>query len=85
VKNPFSLVPSLACKIGSIVVHAEEMMSPSGHGFDKIALEALLRDGEVQAWLATMRGVGMLPVKREVTLRDAPMDRAIKDARARKK
>lgn len=60
--NP--LTPSLAllCKLGSIVVHAEELISPNGHIVDRGAIEGLLSDVDVQAWIADMGP--MLPVKR---------------------
>jgi hypothetical protein len=44
----------LLCKLGSIVVHADEMLSAKGHHFDRVALEALLHDPEVAAWLKEM-------------------------------
>ena len=56
--------PSLLCKLGSIVVHVEELLSPSGHPFDRDALLALLADAEVRAWLAQMDAAAMLPNKR---------------------
>jgi hypothetical protein len=57
------LQPSLAllCKLGSIAVHVEEMLSPAGHAFDRIALETVL-DEEVRTWIKNM-GVYM-PRKR---------------------
>ena len=57
------LTPDLTtlCKLGSIVVHAEEMLS-TGHAFDRAALQSLLIDPEVQRWIKAM-GVYM-PVKR---------------------
>jgi len=55
---------SLLVKLGSIVVHVEELLSPSGHGYDKIALEQLLSDPEVKTWCKEMDKFGMLPVKR---------------------
>jgi hypothetical protein len=55
---------SLLCKLGSIVVHAEEMLSGSGHPFDRIAIVTLLEDTEVQQWIEAM-GV-YLPQKRGV-------------------
>lgn len=60
--DPLKPSLSLICKLGSIVVHAEEMLSPTGHGFDRTALESVLMDAEVQEWLSKM-GV-YLPVKR---------------------
>jgi hypothetical protein len=53
---------SLLLKLGSIAVHAEEMLSPSGHPFDRVALESLLSDPEVRQWVSDM-GV-YLPAKR---------------------
>lgn len=54
----------LLVKLGSIVVHVEEMLSPKGHAFDKIALEGLLKDPEVAAWIREMDRMAFLPVKR---------------------
>ncbi len=54
----------LLCKLGSIIVHAEEAMSPDGHQFDAIALKGLLSDPEVTEWLDGMRTAAFLPVKR---------------------
>jgi hypothetical protein len=56
--------PALLCKLGSIVVHVEEMMSPKGHAFDRIALQKLLNDAEVKAWIWQMDEMAMLPAKR---------------------
>ena len=58
------LTPDLStlCKLGSIVVHVEEMLSSKGHAFDQIALQAILDDSDVQTWIKAM-GV-YLPVKR---------------------
>ena len=55
---------SLLVKLGSIAVHADELLSPLGHGYDKIALQSLLTDPEVQEWIAEMSKSGLLPVKR---------------------
>lgn len=58
------LKPSLGLlvKLGSIAVHCEEMLSPTGHGFDKIATEQLLNDDEVKKWIEAMGA--FMPVKR---------------------
>lgn len=53
---------SLQSKLGSICVHAEEMLSAKGHAFDRHALEGLLFDSEVTAWLKKLGP--LLPVKR---------------------
>lgn len=51
-------------KLGSIAVHAEEFLSPTGHGFDKIALQQLLDDPDVKDWLFAMDKLALLPRKR---------------------
>lgn len=54
---------ALLCKLGAIAVHADEMLSPSGHDYDRIVLQQLLADEEVVAWI---KGMGaLLPVKRK--------------------
>lgn len=54
---------SQAVKVASIVVHVQEALSAKGHAFDLTAIEGLLGDPEVKAWVATIPEV-MLPVKR---------------------
>lgn len=53
---------SLLAKLGSVAVHAEELLSPDGHSFDRTALEQILRDPEVTAWIKDMGP--LLPRKR---------------------
>jgi hypothetical protein len=55
--------PALLCKLGSIIVHAEEGASAQGHPFDVIALRQLLADPEVKQWLDDMAAAALLPVK----------------------
>lgn len=62
--DPFDPSPALLAKLGSIAVHAEELLSPTGHGFDKVALESVMADPEVVEWMEGMRRLAMLPVKR---------------------
>ncbi len=53
---------TLASKLASIVVHTDEMLNPSsGHAFDKIALDSLLKDLEVKEWVESL---GALAPKR---------------------
>lgn len=54
----------LLVKLGSIAVHVEELLSPDGHNFDRVALAELLRDPEVVAWRESMDAMALLPVKR---------------------
>ena len=58
------LKPSLGLlsKLGSIAVHAEEMLSAKGHAYDMGAMKGILNDPEVKKWIKDM-GVYM-PVKR---------------------
>ena len=56
--------PVVLCKLGSLIVHADEFMSSDGHEFDKIAFEQLMRDPQVIKWLAGMRKAALIPEKR---------------------
>lgn len=67
--NPYGthmLSPDAAtlCKLGSIAVHADEARSPGGHEFDLIALDQLLHDPIIVAWIKDMTAHAMLPTKR---------------------
>ncbi len=64
--TPKILEPGMALlsKLGSIAVHAEEMLSPQGHEFDAETLKTLLADGEIVAWLKGMNEMALLPKKR---------------------
>lgn len=61
--DPLKPSPALLCKLGSILVHAEELTSPTGHIFDHSALKTAW-DYEVIEWMEQMNKMGMLPVKR---------------------
>lgn len=56
--------PSLLCKLASIAVHADELMSKDGHAFDRVALEQAIADPEVVEWIEAMTKQGMAPKKR---------------------
>ncbi len=61
-KAALTLSPSLASKIASVVVHADELLSSKGHIVDKAALETARNDPEVVAWI---KALGVLaPLKR---------------------
>jgi len=55
---------SVLAKLASIAVHAEEMLSADGHQFDRLALQTLLNDPEVLAFLEAGRHLAMIPEKR---------------------
>ncbi len=62
--NPLQPAASLLIKLGSCVVHADELLSPHGHAVDRVAFDGLLADAEVQAWIEQMTKLAFLPVKR---------------------
>ena len=62
--DPLKPEPSLLVKLGSIAVHAEELVSSNGHEFDRDALATLLADPEVQAWRKAADELALLPLKR---------------------
>lgn len=62
--TPLQPSPQLLTKLGSIVAHVEEMLSPHGHTFDKLAIEPLLRDPSVQHWMRQMQDLALVPLKR---------------------
>jgi hypothetical protein len=62
--DEFSPPITVLVKLGSIAVHADEMLSPGGHDFDRVALQGLLADPEIVEWLAGMDRMAMVPKKR---------------------
>jgi len=62
--DPLNPPLALLVKLGSIAVHVDEMLSPQGHGYDKIVIQGVLQDPEVIEWIAEMTHKGLLPVKR---------------------
>ena len=63
--NPLKPDPTLLVKLGSAIVHADEMLDPvKGHHFDMKTFKALLADPEIQEWLKEMGKMALLPVKR---------------------
>ena len=54
----------LLCKLGSVLMHVEELLSPLGHEMDRHALASVLTDTEVVAWLKEMREMALIPEKR---------------------
>lgn len=56
---------TLLIKLGSIVVHADELTSKGGHPFDLSVLRALIDDPEVAEWIK--KGGVYLPLKRGAT------------------
>ena len=58
---------TLRMKLGSLIVHAEELLSPNGSlEFDGNAIRTILVDPEVKEFLDSVPAV-MLPVKRATT------------------
>lgn len=55
---------TLLVKLGSALVHAEEMIEPGAHPFDLDAFRRLASDPEVMEWREAMDALALLPVKR---------------------
>lgn len=62
--NPLKPSPRVLIALGSIIVHYEEMNSPTGHHFDKHALDSAYATPGVKEWFDQMRKAAFLPVKR---------------------
>lgn len=62
-----AMMPSLGIlvKLGSIMVHVEEMLSSGAHDFDTYAIQTLLDDHELRNWIKEMDKHGLLPKKRQ--------------------
>lgn len=56
--------PTLLIKLGSIIVHYEELNSPHGHELDQAAINALMLNEDVIEWFKEMKRMALLPVKR---------------------
>lgn len=62
--DPLSPSAVLLTKLGSALVHAEELIEPGAHPFDLGSLKSLLADPEVVAWREGMDALARLPKKR---------------------
>lgn len=62
--DPLKPSMGLLIKLGSVIVHQEELMSAKGHHVDKHALDSVRNDPEVVEWFAQMNKLAVLPVKR---------------------
>ena len=63
--NPLAPSPAVLSKLGSLAIHAEEMISEDGHAFDRSAIESLLSDQELREWIRRMDELALLPKKRK--------------------
>lgn len=62
--DPLRPSTAVLAKLGSLLVHLDEGNSRNGHAFDWTAAKTLWEDYEVQAWLAAMQKLALVPVKR---------------------
>ena len=67
--DPLQPSLSLLVKLGTALVHAEELASYDGHTFDLVALQSVCSDPEVRAWRKQMDDLAMLPRKRSADAR----------------
>lgn len=65
VKDVLKPTPQLLIKLGSIIVHQQELNSSDGHYMDTSALDTLLEDEDVIEWMKGMDKMAYLPVKRK--------------------
>lgn len=63
--SPMKPSSQLLCKLGSIIVHAEEALDKDGHEFDITAMKSLLKDSDVKDWLKRMDEMALIPKKRK--------------------
>ena len=61
--TPMKPNQGLLMKLGSIIVHLEELLETDIHT-DLKAAQSLISDAEVVTWLREMTAKGLLPVKR---------------------
>ena len=61
-QNTCILTLDLAVKLGSIVVHADELTGPDGRELDRQIIRQALEDDEVSRWIKEMGC--LLPLKR---------------------
>lgn len=83
--DPLKPPLTVLIKTASIAVHAAEFLSQDGHHFDRIALEQLMADPEVIAWLAEMDNLAFLPKKRSARPTATPEGRRQSGAKPKKK
>lgn len=57
--------PNVLVKLGSLMVHADEMLGENGHELDAAAIRGLLADPELVAWREQMNELAFLPVMRD--------------------
>lgn len=62
--DPFKPSLTLLIKLGSMIVHYQEFLSPTGHPIDKQEAENLAGQPDVQEWFAQMNKQAFLPLKR---------------------
>ncbi len=62
--EPLKPPVTVLCKLGSIIIHAQEINSDNMHEFDIAVFNDLCEDEEVKEWLEGMDKMALLPLKR---------------------
>lgn len=62
--DPLHPSASLLMKLGSALIHAEELTAPGSHPLDLAAFTGMANDPEVVEWREAMNALALLPVKR---------------------
>ena len=55
---------SILCKLGSLFIHIEEVLSKEAHEFDIAAIKQILNDEEVKEWILEMDKLALITKKR---------------------
>ena len=63
-KDPLKPSLNILMKLGSIAVHADEIVMEQPLEIDRMVVKNLLEDKELQEWMKDMNEQGLLPVKR---------------------
>lgn len=56
--------PDVGVALASIAIHAQEALSPGGHEFDVVAIQATLSRTDVQEYFRELDALALLPVMR---------------------
>lgn len=62
--NALNPEPALIVKLGSLIVHYQELTGPRPSELDKVAIDSLLGDPDVTEWFDAMNKLALLPLKR---------------------
>lgn len=59
--------PAVAVALASVAVHAQEAVEEGGHVLDLAAIEGILGQPNVAAYMAQLGELGLLPIRRDAS------------------